>query len=218
MLPTFADAPLTMTPGARFEYSNGGYAVLGAIIEKLSGQGYEEYLRDHVWGPAGMRHTEHAGVSRGADRAIGYLRSSESDPLGIEPRQPNVGASNDALDKTAMLAAFGGGSYSAEDLFRFTRALRNAKLLRPETTALVTRGVMPLGDGGPVKYAYGFYDADRGGHRVVSHPGSNPDTGLDADVEMLWDNDWTIVVLSNFDAPAGMELSGAIQYLLAGRK
>ena len=117
-----------------------------------------------------------------------------------------------------MLAAFGGGSFSAEDLFRFTRALRTGKLLRPETTALVTRGVMPLGDGGPVKYGYGFFDADRGGHRVVSHPGSNPDTGLDADVEMLWDNDWTIVVLSNFDAPAGMELSGAIQHLLVGRK
>ena len=218
MLPTFADAPLTLTPGSRFEYSNGGYAVLGAIIEKLSGQRYEDYLRDHVWGPAGMLHTEHAGESRGADRAVGYLRSSERDPLGIEPREPNVGDSTRALAKIAMLAAFGGGSFSAEDLFRFTRALRTGKLLRPETTALVTRGVMPLGDGGPVKYGYGFFDADRGGHRVVSHPGSNPDTGLDADVEMLWDNDWTIVVLSNFDAPAGMELSGAIQHLLVGRK
>lgn len=218
MLPTFADAPLTLIPGTRFEYSNGGYVVLGAIIEKLSGQRYEDYLRDHVWGPAGMRRTEHAGVSRGADRAIGYLRFSESDPLGIEPRQPNVNGSDDPFRQSVMLAAFGGGSHSAEDLFRFTRALRTGKLLRPEMTATVTRGVMPLGDGGPVKYAYGFYDADRGGHRVVSHPGSNPDTGLDADVEMLWDNDWTIIVLSNYDAPAGMQLSGAIQQLLVGRK
>jgi CubicO group peptidase (beta-lactamase class C family) len=217
MLPTFADAPLAFAPGTRFEYSNGGYAVLGAIVEKLSGQRYEDYLRDHVWQPAGMRLTDHAGEGRGPDRAIGYARFSDSDPLGVEPRRPNVGVFGDDA-RGAMLAAFGGGSYTAEDLFRFTRALRDGKLLGPATTALVTRGVVSLGDGGPVKYAYGFYDADRGGHRVVSHPGSNGDTGLDADVEMLWDDDWTIVVLSNYDAPAGMELSGAIQQLLLGRK
>ena len=218
MLPTFADAPLAFAPGTRFEYSNGGYAVLGAIVEKLSGQRYEDYLRDHVWKVAGMRHTDHAGVSRGPDRAIGYARFSETDPLGVEPRRPNADVSEPALHGSAMLAAFGGGSYTAEDLFRFTRALRTGKLLRPATAALVTHGVMPLGDGGPVKYAYGFYDADRDGHRVVSHPGSNPDTGLDSDVEMLWDDDWTIVVLSNYDAPAGMQISGAIQWLLLGKK
>jgi CubicO group peptidase (beta-lactamase class C family) len=218
MLPTFADAPLAFAPGTRFEYSNGGYAVLGAIVEKLSGQRYEDYLRDHVWRVAGMRHTDHAGDGRGPDRAIGYLRLSETDPLGVEPRRPNVDGSSDVGREHTMLAAFGGGSFTAEDLFHFTRALRNGKLLRPETAALVTRGAVPLGDGGPVKYAYGFYDADRGGHRVVSHPGSNPDTGLDADVEMLWDEDWTIVVLSNYDAPSGMQLSGAIQWLLLGRK
>ena len=218
MLPTFADAPLAFTPGARFEYSNGGYATLGAIVEKLSGKSYEAYLRAHVWGPAGMRHTDRAGVSRGPGRAIGYARFSAVDPLGVEPRRPNIGFFGDSGHGDGLLAAFGGGSYSAEDLFRFTRALRTGKLLRPETVALVTRGAIPLGDGGPVKYAYGFYDADRGGHRVVSHPGSNMDTGLDADVEMLWDNDYTIVVLSNYDAPAGMQMSGAIQQLLAGRK
>jgi CubicO group peptidase (beta-lactamase class C family) len=215
MLPTFADAPLAFAPGTRFEYSNGGYAVLGAIIEKLSGQSYESYLRDHVWGPAGMRHTEQAGASRGPNRAIGYLRSAESDPLGIEPRRPNV--VGDATHGHTMLAAFGGGSYTAEDLFRFTRALRNGALLSAAGTALVTHGVRPTGEG-PVKYAYGFYDADRGGHRVVSHPGSNPDTGVDADVEMLWDADWTIVALANYDAPAAMELSFAIQRLLLGRR
>ncbi|HET7459078.1 MAG TPA: serine hydrolase domain-containing protein, partial [Gemmatimonadaceae bacterium] len=218
MLPTFADAPLAFAPGTRFEYSNGGYAVLGAIVEKVSGQRYEDYLRDHVWSVAGMRHTDHAGDSRGPGRAVGYLRFAESDPLGVEPRRPNADASSAVGKEHAMLAAFGGGSFTAEDLFRFTRALRNGKLLRPATVDLVTRGVAPLGDGGPVKYAYGFYDADRDGHRVVSHPGSNPDTGLDSDVEMLWDDDWTIVVLSNYDAPAGMQLAGAIQWLLLGRK
>lgn len=217
MLPTFADAPLQFTPGTRFEYSNGGYAVLGAIVEKLSGLSYEEYLRRNVWGPAGMLHTDHAGQARGTDRAVGYARFSESDPLGVEPRRPNTGAFGEVGHGNGILAAFGGGSYTAEDLFRFTRALRNGRLLSATMADRITRGVMPLGDGGPAKYAFGFYDVQRGPHRIVSHPGSNADTGLDADVEMLWDNDWTIVVLSNYDAPVGMNLSGAIQQLLVNR-
>lgn len=51
--------------------------------------------------------------------------------------------------------------------------------------------------------------------RVVGHPGSNPDTGHDADVEMVWDGDWTVVVLSNYDAPAGMQIEMPILSLLA---
>lgn len=218
MLPTFADAPLDFAPGTRFSYSNGGYAVLGAIIEKLSGQSYEEYLREHVWRPAGMRHTDRPWAARGPDRAIGYAHFSETDPLAIEPRRPNIGAFDDVTHGDGMLAAFGGGSYTAEDLFRFARALRDGRLLRPAMTALVTRGVVPVGDGGPAKYAYGFYDVDVGGHRVVMHPGSNSDTGLDADLEMLWDGNWTVVVLSNYDAPAGIALASAIRQLLLDRR
>ena len=52
------------------------------------------------------------------------------------------------------------------------------------------------------------------GARFVGHSGSNPDTGFDSDVEMVWDGNWTVVVLSNYDAPAGMMLSGAIVDML----
>ena len=72
--------------------------------------------------------------------------------------------------------------------------------------------------GAPLRYALGFYEQRIDGARIVGHPGSNPDTGGDADVEMLWDGEWTVVVLSNYDAPAGMELSGAIVRLLAGQR
>jgi hypothetical protein len=54
-----------------------------------------------------------------------------------------------------------------------------------------------------------------GGVRVVGHPGSNPNTGWDADVEMVWDADWTVVVLSNYDAPAGLALARPIVELVA---
>lgn len=48
---------LQFTPGERYEYSNVGYSILGILIEKISGQTYEEYLRDNLWLPAGMDKT-----------------------------------------------------------------------------------------------------------------------------------------------------------------
>ena len=51
------DAPLLFKPGERFEYSNAGYSFLAAIIEKVSGQSYEEYLNKHLFKPAGMKFT-----------------------------------------------------------------------------------------------------------------------------------------------------------------
>ncbi|MGD9401508.1 MAG: serine hydrolase domain-containing protein [bacterium] len=51
------DSPLEFTPGERFEYSNAGYTLLAAIIEIVSGQPYEEFLREHLFEPAGMKFT-----------------------------------------------------------------------------------------------------------------------------------------------------------------
>jgi len=51
------DAPLLFKPGDRFEYSNAGYSMLAAIIEKVAGRSYEEFLREHLFGPAGMKFT-----------------------------------------------------------------------------------------------------------------------------------------------------------------
>ena len=48
---------LQFSPGARYAYSNVGYSILGILIEKISGQTYEEYLRDNLWLPAGMDKT-----------------------------------------------------------------------------------------------------------------------------------------------------------------
>ena len=70
--------------------------------------------------------------------------------------------------------------------------------------------------GGPAKYALGFFDRPMNGHHVVGHSGSNPDTGHDADLEMVWDGEWTIIVLSNYDAPAGVMLEMPIIDLIAG--
>ena len=51
------EQPLEFAPGERFEYTNVGYTLLAAIIEKVSGQTYEEYLNQNLFKPAGMSFT-----------------------------------------------------------------------------------------------------------------------------------------------------------------
>lgn len=61
--PFFAGKPLLFEPGEKDEYSNSGYIILGAIIEKISGQSFSDYLRENVFTPAGMDRTESRAVS-----------------------------------------------------------------------------------------------------------------------------------------------------------
>ena len=208
MLPDFADAPLNANHATSFDYSNGNFATLAAVVERVSGLPYVEYLKKYVWGPAGMRLPEEGA-------AIGYARFTEYDPLGVEPRRPETVRGGTGKSKAL---GFGGGAYTADDLLRFARALQTGKLVPKAVADSITKGEVSMG--GPMKYALGFFDRPMNGRRVVGHSGSNPDTGHDADLQMVWDGEWTVVTLSNYDAPAGMMLEMPILELVtksAGR-
>jgi CubicO group peptidase (beta-lactamase class C family) len=76
-LQLFQTDSLLFAPGTSEAYSNGGYVVLGAIIERVSGQSYHDYLREHVFRPAGMTNT--VAFERNAtiaNAAIGYTRQN----------------------------------------------------------------------------------------------------------------------------------------------
>jgi len=205
MLRDFADAPLNANAGKSFDYSNGNFAVLAAVVERLSGLSFEEYLRRNVWGPAGMRFADEKG-------AVGYARFTELDPLGVEPRQPATVRGGSGGSGKERAFGFGGGAYTADDLYRFARALRTGKLVPMAIADSITKGEVTMG--GPMKYALGFFDRPMNGKRVVGHSGSNPDTGHDADLQIVWDDQWTVVVLSNYDAPAGMMIGMPILELI----
>jgi D-alanyl-D-alanine carboxypeptidase len=213
LLKVTVNRPLLMEPGSHWGYSNGGYATLGAIVERLSGQSYQDYLRSRIFQPAGMTQGLRPSNDTATGRAVPYAHFPEVDPLGMEPRTPGEQA-RDGMG--ARLWAFGGGYGSPRDLFRFVRALRNGRLVGRAMVDTLVTGRVPLGPGGGEQYAYGFYSIPIGDDRVVGHSGSNPGMGMDADVELLWDRDYTIIVLSNYDAPAGVMLAQSIVLLLAG--
>ena len=125
-LPLFASDRLLFEPGSQRRYSNGGYIVLGLIVEKAAGQSYFDYVRDHVYGPAGMTATGHldADVPE-ANVASGYTRNWDDGDHEKEARRSNI------YTRPARGSSAGGGYSTVMDLFRFARALRAGKLLGP---------------------------------------------------------------------------------------
>lgn len=122
----FASEPLLFEPGSQRRYSNGGYIVLGLIVEKASGRNYFEYVRDRVYGPAGMTGAGYleADVPE-TNVADGYTRNWDGGDHEKEPRRSNM------YSRPARGSSAGGGYATAMDLFHFARALRTGKLLGP---------------------------------------------------------------------------------------
>ena len=83
---------LLFQPGTGEEYSNGGYVILGAIIERASGQSYHDYIRTHVFVPAGMTHTRpYDNRVHPAEAAVGYTSQTFGGPVPMDSRHAGVG-------------------------------------------------------------------------------------------------------------------------------
>jgi CubicO group peptidase (beta-lactamase class C family) len=204
--PLFVDRPLAFEPGQRFQYSNAGFMVLGAVVERVSGQDYFAYVREHVYRPAGMLGTDAYEMDHDTPNlAIGYTREvAESGRLG-EARKNNL------YLHVVKGGPAGGGFSTVEDLLRFDQALRSHRLLNARHTELVLTGKVSVRGGG--KYAYGFIDRTEQGLRVVGHGGGFP--GINSDLGMYLDNGYTVAVMSNYDPPAAQRVSQKFQRLLA---
>jgi CubicO group peptidase (beta-lactamase class C family) len=194
-LPLFASDPLLFPPGEKFQYSNSGYMILGAIIEKISGEDYYSYVQTHIYKPAGMTDTGFYEPGREIPNlAIGYSKMS-SDGKQLEEARDNTNT------REVKGGPAGGGYSTVEDLVKFHMALRSYKLLNEEYTKLVTTGKVDAG--GPIgRYAYGFGDKVFDGKHIVGHNGGAP--GIAANFEMYPELGYTAVLLMNSDPPAMM--------------
>jgi D-alanyl-D-alanine carboxypeptidase len=121
-LPLFVNQPLAFEPGTRNAYSNAGYVVLGLLIQRLSGEDYYTYVREHVFKPAGMTRTGSFAVdSLPPNTAIGYTRGDEDAPL-TAPLRAN------SQDLPGRGSSAGGGYSTAQDLVKFVQALRGHRI------------------------------------------------------------------------------------------
>jgi CubicO group peptidase (beta-lactamase class C family) len=194
-LDLFADKPLEFEPGTRWRYSNGGFVVLGAIIERVTGRDYYEYVAEHVFKPAGMARTGFFTPEESADdMATGYTTMGADDKPRSGPRRSNAehrpGRGNPA----------GGAWSTAGDLARFAEALRDGKLLDPRSAATLTEPMPGAGMGPEEQYGYGFMSHTVHGHRAFGHFGGFP--GVSTALEVYPDVSYTVVILSNYDEGA----------------
>lgn len=206
IIATFKSRPLDFTPGAKWSYSNNGYMLLGAIIEKVSGVPYPQYLEKNLFGPAGMTAT-HFGddylIVR--NRAASYIYSrAESQFL------------NAANDKVETAYSAGAIQSTAEDLFRWNRALLANKLITKESLAKA-RAEYKLPDGRGTHYGYGWFVGNIQGSPIVEHGGNMG--GFMSHAIYLPREDAFVVVLYNFRAPDRLPefLAGDLAALAIGR-
>ena len=197
MLGLFSDEPLAFPPGNRVAYSDSGYVLLGAILEKLVVEEYYDLVRKAVFQKAGMADTDYPELpAQGTLVAKGY--TSEGGTV-----RPNL----DTLPNRGGPA--GGGVSTAADLARFAEALRNGRLVSQSTLDLMTTPAT-AGAGSDLGYGLGFGVREDGGRRSFGHGGGAP--GVSAELRMFPATGETIVVLSNRD-PGSLE--GVLQRLLA---
>ena len=183
--PLFADAKLAFPPGTRYQYSNSGYILLGAVIEKVAGRPYEDTVRSVIWGPSGMTATGCSDVADGgAGIAVGYYQDREGDRT----------VWRNTLSTVPRFGGPAGGCVSTVlDLQRFERALRGGKLV---SMAMLETLWTDSGLGGARSgYGLGFDVGGAPGDRVAGHGGSFP--GAYGAFDIYRDRDALVVVLSN---------------------
>ena len=192
----FGSRGLAFEPGAKWEYSNYGYLLLGAVIEAVSGQTYYDYVREHIYLPAGMSATgsepEDAPIPL---LAVGYTKHGPKGPLA--DWTPNT----DTLPYRGTSA--GGGYSTVDDLLSFAQALQQNKLLNAKFTDLLTSAKVDTPTGS--SYGYGFGQHTFNGTRCFGHNGGAP--GMNGDLEICPAAGYVVTALANIDPPAADRIS-----------
>ena len=184
-LPLFASEPLQFEPGTQRKYSNGGYIVLGAVIEKITGESYYDYVRQNIFHPLGMENTDFYEVDAVvANRASGYTKRDEVERADWRENvylQPARGSSA------------GGGYSTLDDLLKFANAVSERKMMNPAFEAEA-----PIAPGQPFALMRG-----------IGIAGGSP--GVNGVMESGMPGGYTVIVLSNYDPPAAEKVTESVR-------
>ncbi|MEU3889197.1 serine hydrolase domain-containing protein [Streptomyces sp. NPDC029041] len=180
------ERPLLTPPGRRFHYSNPGYAVLGALVEKLRGASWEDVLRREVLDPLGLRRTS---VRPQAPHAGGWAVHPWADVMLPEP-----------LEDLGLMAPAGQLWATSGDMARFAAFLLNgdervlsAASLREMRTPAAPHEAADVASG--YAYCLGMEIRQRNGRSLVGHTGSLP--GFLACLMISVEDDVAAIALAN---------------------
>lgn len=206
-----AEQPFTPLgpPGTVFSYSNDGFALLGAVVERASGEPYPEYVRRHILEPAGMRDS-------GFDPAWAEAHPEATMLYQLDPASEEVVRAPGWWQAPAMLAA-GFLRSTVPDMLRYQEIFRTGGrvdgewLLSPESVRAMTTPRIPCGPN--MAYGYGLMITPYQGMTLVEHGGNIK--GASAWVTCIPERGLTGVVLTNLmTSPSARMILGALNAYL----
>lgn len=217
--------PLQFAPGTRMSYSNAGYIVLGAIIERLTDRSYEDHVQQRVLAPAGMVDTDLHSYVPAAIPGMAHpyvLIDRDGRPVANGPDRsatiPHDAVLRDEGGELKDSTSAGGARSTVADMIGFARALIGHQLIGAALTETVLAGKVemtpsvrgPAGSRPPgstpspapppeeqARYGYGFNDKRRSGVRIVGHNGGTP--GYEAQLDIYPETGHAVVILTNQD-------------------
>ena len=168
-LPLFQYKPTKFSPGKRFDYNDGGYILLGLVIESITGISFSAYIQERVFEPAGMKDSGYFPTDQLPERtAYAYIKQDDGTWRTNFFAVPIVGAPD-------------GGAYTtAPDMTRFWRALMGKRLLNAEATELMLKTQIATSWKSPyTHYGYGVWiDRPKKAIKKFFVEGSDPGVAL----------------------------------------
>ena len=158
MIATFKNEPLDFEPGTKWSYSNSGYFLLGAIIEKVSGVPYAKFVEDRIFVPLKMNNSSYEGYERTKQRhAQGHSKNKDGFVFSR---------------KLSMSLPYAAGSLTStvDDLATWDAAISSGALLKAESWKKVFTPYV-LKQGVATSYGYGWGIGQLEGSPMISHGG-----------------------------------------------
>ena len=177
ILGLFENSPLEFTPGSTYKYSNAGYFLLGMIIEKVTGESYEQAVRNMIFAPLQMTHSGFDFInSKDSLKATGYAKMNDT-----EQRPAHLIDSSVSYSAGAMYSTTG-------DLFKWVSSFTNNKLLSADDWK---KAFTPYKE----NYGDGFFIDSINGENYIGHPGGI--MGFGSYFTYFPKKEVTIILLSN---------------------
>jgi CubicO group peptidase (beta-lactamase class C family) len=198
----FKHQPMEFAPGTKWNYNNSGYFLLGAIVEKISGKSYAQYVEEAFFKPLGMKQTGYGDpIQLVKNRVQGYEKGSQ----GLENAKP--------LSLTLPYAA-GALQSTVEDLFIWNQAVNSYKLVTKETLEKAFTSYK-LTDGKDTHYGYGWFLATLQGAQTAEHGGGIP--GFSTHAIYLPKEDIFVAVFLNCGCISPNDLSAKMAAIALGK-
>jgi len=197
----FKNEPMDFAPGEEFRYNNSAYFILGYIIEKVSGQTYEQFIETNIFKHLGMNSSFYGSNSEIIKkRAYGYQK--QEDFVNAE-----------YLSLTQPYAA-GSIMSTVNDLFIWNRAIRSNKLIKKESIELAFTNY-ELNNGEKINYGYGWFINEINGSPTIEHGGGI--FGYITNSIYIPNEDVFIAVFSNCDCNGPGQISTEMAAIAIGK-